>query len=345
LYVCASGVTVGSIARTVLVIGAQGVLGTFVAREFSAAGWQVTRAGRRPEDASDFRLIDLDDPASLRGACAEADLVVNTVHHRELAPERTVLREGGTLVNLTELDEPERAQLAREGTDGRGLVVADTGFSGIAYLLISELLREHPEADAAEYSLMFSASGSSGRAGALFAHGLLTASSHHETKVVPLPEPYGNQRCLEVGAGLRQRIGEVPVRHYLCMKPRPLQGMLLALNSARLMRSMPAALFTAGARKVPSELSEEPICEWVAVSRAGKCLAAHTLGGRGYYRITAAATVTFGEALLRSDALDNGKRGLHSIDELITLADLRPTLEERGITIRKQPADRVASAA
>jgi hypothetical protein len=340
---------VRSIARTVLVIGAQGVLGTFIARDFSAAGWQVTRAGRRPEPAPDFRLIDLDEPASLRQACAEVDLVVSTVHHPELAPERTVLREGGTLINLTELDQPERAQLEREGAEARGLVVADTGFSGIAYLLISELLREHPEADAAEYSLMFSASGSSGRAGALFAHGLLTASSHHQTKVVPLPEPFGERRCLEVGAGegdgLRKKLGEVPLRHYLCMQPRPLHGMLLALNSAWLLGLMPASLFTVGARKVPSELSEEPICEWVAVSRGGRCLAAHTLGGRGYYRITATATVAFGEALLGSGGVGNGKRGLHSVDELISLADLRPAIEERGITIRKQPADRVASAA
>ena len=111
-------------ARKVLVIGAQGVLGTFIAREFSAAGWQVTRAGRRPEDAADFRLIDLDDPADLSQACAEVDLVVNTAHHRELSPERTVLRQGGTLINLTDFTQPERAQLASEGAEGRGLVVA-----------------------------------------------------------------------------------------------------------------------------------------------------------------------------------------------------------------------------
>lgn len=339
----------GSIARTVLVIGAQGVLGTFIARDLSAAGWQVTRAGRRPEDAPDFRLIDLDDPASLTRACAEVDLVVNTVHHHELAPERTILRQGGTLINLTDLSEPERAQLAREGAEGRGLVVADTGFSGIAYLLIAEMLREHPEADTAEYLLMFSASGSSGRAGALFAHSLLTASSHHQSKLLPLPEPFGERRCLEVGAGeeggLRKKVGEVPLRHYLCMQPRALQGMLLGLNSMRLLGLMPTGMFTAGARKVPSELSDESICEWVAVSRGGQCLAAHTVGGRGYYRLTAAATVLFGEALLGPDAFGDGKSGLRSIDELVTLADLRPAVEKRGITIRKRPPERVASAA
>ena len=91
--------------------------------------------------------------------------------------------------------------------------------------------------------------------------------------------------------GLRKRIGAVPIRHYLCMQPRSLHSLLLALNRARLIGLMPTASFTAGTRKVPTELSEEPICEWVAVSRGGKRLAGQTLAGQGYYRMTAAATV------------------------------------------------------
>lgn len=335
-------------ARTVLVIGAQGVLGTFLAREFTSAGWQVTRAGRRREDAPDFRLIDLDDVANLRQACAEADLVVNTAHHRDLSPERTVLRHGGTLINLTDFTPAQRAQLAGEGAEGRGLVVADTGFSGIAYLAIAEMLREHPEADAAEYTLMFSANGSSGRAGALFAHRLLTSSSHHETTTVPFPEPFGERRCIEVGAGrdggLRKRIGAVPIRHYLCMQPRSLHRVLLALNRARLIGLMPSASFTAGTRKVPTELTEEAICEWFAISRGGRRLAGQTLAGQGYYRVTVAATVAFGEALLGSNAAE-GRRGLRSIDELITLDDIRPAAEQRGIRIREQPQHSLMRAA
>jgi NAD(P)-dependent dehydrogenase (short-subunit alcohol dehydrogenase family) len=336
----------GSVTRAALVIGGQGVLGSFIARDLTAAGWQVTRAGRRPENAPDFRLVDLDDPANVLEACAVVDLVVNAVHHPELVPERTVLRDGGTLINLTDLTEAERAQLARAGAEGRGLVVADTGFSGIAYLAIAELLREHPEADAAEYSLMFSASGSAGRAGALFAHRLLTASAHHGSTTVPLPEPFGESRCLEVGAGdagLRKRIGDVPLRHFLCMQPSALQRLLLTLNRARLIGLMPAALFTTGSGAVPAELTEEPICEWVAVSRDGRRLAARTLGGRGYYRITSAATVAFADALLESARFDDRKEGLHSIDELLTLEDIRAAVEGHGIAV--QPLDAVASAA
>ena len=323
-------------ARTVLVIGAQGVLGTWIARGFSAAGWEVTRAGRRPEQAADFRLVDLDDRDDLRAACAGADVVVNTAHHRELAPERVVLAEGGTLINLTDLDARERAQLSQEGPTARGLVVAGTGFSGIAYLAIAELLRDHPEADAAEYSLMFDAGGSSGRAGALFAHGLLTRSSYHATARVPFPAPVGERRCLEIGAGgdggLRQDVRGVPLRHYLCMQPRPLHAALLALNRVRLIGLLPAASFTAGARKVPAELSDEPICEWFAVSRGGRRLASGTLAGRGYYRMTSAATIAFAEALARRDGAHR-QAGLRSIDEVIALDDVRADVESRGVAI------------
>ena len=74
----------------VLVIGAQGVLGSFIARSFSDAGWEVTRAGRRAESAPDFRLLDLGDAKSVSEACRGVDLVVNTAHHPELVLERTL---------------------------------------------------------------------------------------------------------------------------------------------------------------------------------------------------------------------------------------------------------------
>ena len=324
-------------ARTVLVIGAQGVLGTFIARELSNAGWQVTRAGRRPEDVPDFRLIDLNDSEDLRQACAAVDIVVNTAHDRDLTLQRAVLRHGGVLVDLTEFTQSERGKLGSDAA--KGLVVADTGLGGVAYLAIAEMLRELPEADAAEYSLMISANGSAGRAGVLLGHGLLTASSHHETVRVPFAEPFGAYRCLEVGADgdgrLRGEIGDVPLRHYLCMQPRSLHRALLALNGARLIGLMPKSLFTSGTSKVPAELSEESICEWVGVSQGEKRLAARNVEGRGYYRMTAAATLAFAEALVPAPGSGPDKRGLRSINELLTLADVRAGLEQGGVYVVK----------
>src|SRR5947209_2837530 len=206
-------------SRRVLVIGAQGVLGAFIARTFSQAGWKVVRAGRRPDTAPDFRRLDLDDDASVSRLCAQVDLVVNTAHHPELVPERTVLRQGGILIDLIELPQVERARLVALEPEARGLVVSDTGLGGVAYLALADLLRAHPQADAAEYSLMISASGSTGRAGALFAHTLLTATAHHRTLKVPFPKPFGTRRGIEVGADdggvLRAAIDGVHVRHYI----------------------------------------------------------------------------------------------------------------------------------
>jgi hypothetical protein len=320
-------------ARSALVIGAQGVLGNYIAKGLSEAAWEVTRAGRRPEEAADFRQLDLADPKSVSEGVRGFDLIVTTAHSPDLTLEGTILDQGGTLIDLIELSKPERAQLG-EVTKPKGLVVTDTGLGGVAYLAIAELLDVHPAADAAEYALMVSASGSTGRAGGLFAHKLLTSSRHHETAMVPFPEPFGTRRGLEVGQDTRgvprTAVNDVPIRHYLCMLPSPLNGMLLALNSARLISVLPAASFTAGAGNVPDELSDERICEWVAVSCDGERVATQTVEGEGYYRMTTAATVVFADALV-------GKRekGLCSIEQLVSLSELRPALGERGVSVRK----------
>lgn len=318
-----------------LLIGAQGVLGTFIARSLAAGGWKVTRAGRRPEDAPDFQLLDLNDPAAVRRACGEADLIINTAHHPELTPERAVLAAGGTLIDLIELSATERQALREAERVPRGTVVLDTGLGGVAYLAIADLLQRNPGAEQAEYSLMVSASGSSGRAGALFAHSLLTDSAHKPTSKLPFPKPLGERRCIQVGDGpdgvLREEIAGVPIRSYLCMAPRPLHRFLLALNALRLIGFLPSASFAAGTAKVPSEPSEEPICEWVSVFADGRRLGGCTLEGSGYYRMTAAATHVFAEALSTSPAKE---RGLLSLEEVLTLDAVRPGLEEHGIAVR-----------
>src|SRR5438128_9638896 len=107
----------------VLVIGAQGVLGSFIARRFREASWVVTRGGRRPETAEDFRLVDLDQPDTVAEACREADLVVSTVRHPSLLAERAVLTAGGVLLNLDDLPAAQRALLERDVKRPRRLVV------------------------------------------------------------------------------------------------------------------------------------------------------------------------------------------------------------------------------
>jgi NAD(P)-dependent dehydrogenase (short-subunit alcohol dehydrogenase family) len=325
------------VRRKILVIGAQGVLGNSLAKQLPESGWEVTRAGRRPDEAQGFRQVDLADPAAVSQACAEVDIVVSTAHHPGLIVEKTVLRQGGKLIDLIELSESERARLDAETSDPEGLVVIHTGLGGVAYLAIADLLRENPAADAAEYALMVSAAGSSGRAGGLFAHRLLTSSSQHASAAIPFPEPFGTRRCLEVGddrEGVpRATVGAAPIRHYLYMQPGALNSLMRALNAARIISALPRASFTAGSKKLPDELSEERICEWVAVSRNGTRLASQAIEGRGYYRMTLAATLVFAEALSRNA---NRQTGVRSIDELLTLTEILPALELRGMAVRKQ---------
>jgi NAD(P)-dependent dehydrogenase (short-subunit alcohol dehydrogenase family) len=320
----------------VLVIGGQGVIGSFIAREFAKAGWEVTRGGRRPEDgADDFRLVDLDRPDTVSAAIADADVVVNTAHHDELVVQRAVLREGGLLIELIELPAAARERLRRETPEPRGLVVGDTGLGGVSYLALAELFEQHPHADSGHYALMFSSNGSTGRAGALFAHGLVTETSHHPTATIPFPDPFGEERCLEIGTGsetvLRADVGGRPVHHYLCMKPGALHGMLRVLNKARLIGMLPKASFTSGTGKVPDEPSSEPICEWAGVARDGEWLGARSVQGEGYYAMTAAATVVYAEALAGREGLP---RGLASIDQVVSLAEVQPALERHGMTVR-----------
>jgi hypothetical protein len=328
-------------AKKVLVIGAQGVLGAGLVDRFSHAGWQVLRGGRRPEKSPEFRLLDLDDPLATSRLCKEVDVVVNTAPHPGMAAHRAVLRDGGLLIDVTELPGASRAQLLHREPAAKGLIVADTGLGSIAYLTIAALLQKHPEARASEYALMFSAAGSTGRAAAIFAHHLLTDSRHHATIKLDLPKPWGRQRFMEVSAdregGLRDEIGGRPVRHYLGMRPRPLQSLLSALNSARVISWLPEATFTAGAADASKKLTSEPICEWVAVvDHDGRRLAERTVQGEGYYRMTIAATVAVAQTLLAS----NGRKpGVCSVEEAIDFDALAPFLAEGDVRIEEQHLD------
>jgi hypothetical protein len=311
----------------VLVVGAHGVLGHFIAEELSQTGREVIRAGR-PQ-------LDLADPDAVSRACRDADLVISTAHHPDLNLEKTVLRQGGTLIDLIELSGTERARLDAEAADAGGLVVVHTGLGGVAYLAIADMLRNNAGADASEYALMLSAAGSSGRAGGRFAHQLLTGASHHASATVPFPEPFGTRRCLEVGGDfggpLRAEVGGAPVRHLLCMQPRALNGLMRGLNAARAIATLPSLMFTAGARRVPDELSAERICEWVAVSRGGARVASRAIEGRGYYRMTVAATLVFAEALSQ---IAHRPTGVRSIEEVLVLPELLEALERAGVSVR-----------
>jgi hypothetical protein len=113
-------------------------------------------------------------------------------------------------------------------------------------------------------------------------------------------------------------------------------GMLLA-NALRIISLLPRAAFFAGRGGVPAELSREPICEWVAVGSEDRRMAVRTIDGYGDYRMTTAATVVFAEALLRRRGGDHGDTNGVCVEDLLSLRELRPALEARGVRITERP--------
>src|SRR5204863_7001818 len=99
---------------------------------------------------------------------------------------------------------------------------------------------------------------------------------------------------------------------------------------------VPRAAFTAGRGRAPTDASSEPIAEWVSVRSGGRRLAARVIEGRGDYRMTAAATVVFGEALAELRAAEQ-RAGAFAPEELFSLARLWPALERRGFRILERP--------
>jgi hypothetical protein len=60
----------------------------------------------------------------------------------------------------------------------------------------------------------------------------------------------------------------------ICLAERPIAAALLTLNALRLLWVLPRVAFVGGRRTIPPELTREPVCEWVAVSRGGRRLGA-----------------------------------------------------------------------
>jgi hypothetical protein len=323
-----------------LVIGAQGVIGGFLARALREAGWEVTRGGRRPERSDDFRWVDLDREDTVVPACAEADLVVSSVYHPALFAERTVLRDGGVLLHLEDLPPDDRARLREEAPDPRGLVVDRTGLGGVTGLALAEMLRDHPEADAAEFGLILSAAERVGPRGGIFVHSLLRGPTHHRTVTVELPEPFGRRRCMEAAPRVTESLlGDAVgarARHlYLRFEPRPLSGLLRALNGLRLLSRLPQAAFTLGSGKAPEELSAQPTYHWVLVRREGEPLASAFVRGNGDYRSTVSAMVVLAGGLVPQLGAEPPRTGVRRLDELLSLSEIEPALHERGISITR----------
>jgi hypothetical protein len=321
--------------RSVLVIGGQGFLGSFIARAFAQEGWRVTRGGRRAERAADFRLVDLDRPETVDAATRDVDLVVSTVRHPRLVAERAVLRAGPTLINLDDLHAAERARLQEEVPSPKGLVVDRTGLYGVAMLALAELLGRHPEADTVHYGFLAGIAEKSGPAGGALMERLLHGAGRRRTARVRLPDPFGRRRAIEAGADadgiLRDVVGARSFRVYVCFVPAAVNGIILALNALGVAGRLPLSALPSG--KPPAEPSRQPTCHWLEVRRGRELLASRFVRGNGDYRMSVAATRIFADALIPGAGVEPRRRGVFGVDEILTLAELSPALRAHGITV------------
>ena len=321
----------------VLVIGAQGALGSFIARGFREAGHDVIRGGRRDESASDFRLIDLDRPETVAEGCRGVDLVVSTVRHPKLVAERAVLRGGGVLFNLDDLPASERSDLSHSVAEQQGLVVDRTGLGGVTGLAAAELLDQHPEADTLEFGIMASATEKVGRAGGLLIERILSNGGHLDTVRVSLPEPFGSRRCLSSARAAAELVAPLArgrrARFYICFLPAAFSALFLGLNAAGVASRLPQFVFTIGRSSLPASPSQQTTCHWAAVTRAGVRLGRRVVIANGDYRSTVEATLVFADALVPAVGTKLPRKGVFGVEEILTLRKLVPTLEARGICI------------
>jgi hypothetical protein len=328
----------GEANRSVLVIGAHGILGGAVVGAFEGACWRVVRGVRRGDGIGGSAIVDLERPETVAAAIAGVDLVVDPVPHPELTAERVALREGGTLIDVSMRAAAAGRRLREDTTTARGTVVLNAGRTpGVSNLVASDLLAAHPEADAVEIVFSFAAGGVSGRAGGESLHRHLTSAPRHRTAVIPFPVPIGPTRCLRFAESEDGWLGDLAARRtvatYARFSPNALNRAVLAVNALRLMRALPRGAFIPRGSNRPAELTTEPLTEWVAVRRQGTRLAARTITGAGNYRATAAATLVLAEALVDRARRDGLPPGCFEPQELFTLPELEGDLRRRGLAV------------
>ena len=326
--------SLGAMAGTALVIGAQGVLGAFISRGLAAEGWNVRRGGRRPESVPDFTLVDLDRPGTVERAIDEADLLVNCVPDDRLVAERIALGVGATLLNIGSLRLAARREMEEQRGDGPGLVVVHGGLTpGVTTLVFKELLARFPEADGLEYAWASSAAQSSGRAGAALVANQLGTRRRREVKTVDFPDPIGRRRCIEWGRGEEGWFGAYPARYdcraWFFLGPSPVMAAMRALNRIGGLGLLKPRLLAIGHSRIPRSPSAEPKRDLMAVTRRGRQLGAYAMNGEGDYATTVAATLALIEALMGDG---RGPSGVHGVDDLFELKDLLPGLERRGVS-------------
>lgn len=328
--------------KTILMLGAQGVLGRFTASALQAAGHKVYRAGRRTEDSADFRCVDLDRMETLTAALQGIDLVVSTIEDPQVRAELAILRQGGVLLSAATIPAGARRLLDAEAAKGAiGTVVTNSGFSGVGALVVKDLLEQFPKADEVEMAYVVSTSGSSGLTGARYGYRLLTEVAGMRTARLTFSPPRGARWCFDLSDNDEvwmspKMLGKRKLRPHLTIAEKGLNGFLMLLNRLRILQHLPeAALTTAPKLKpAPSALSREPMRARLAVYQGKQLLAARGLESEGDYHSTVQATTVFAGHLLALRDQGVISPGICGVEDLFHMKDLQTELNADRIYVR-----------
>jgi hypothetical protein len=169
------------------------------ADQFERAGWDVYRAARSPLRVERYRYVDFDRPETVASATNDVDLIVNTVADRGMRAEAVVLKHGGLLFNIAAGPLADGLALRdRVPSDPLGTVVLHGGLvPGITSLIFTDMLAARPETNLLEMVWTLTGQGYSGPEGRLWAHSYIAGRAHSPVFRVPLPEPYGERKCME----------------------------------------------------------------------------------------------------------------------------------------------------
>lgn len=333
---------------TVLIIGADGILGSIIANEFEIQQWDVRR-GSRSHSRHSAVYVDLHNEESVIRASIGCDLVVNTVPDPRFSVEKMVARRGGLVVTTSIADPWALRGLRARNSQARGTVIVNAGLGpGVTTLVAADLIRTYPFADNIEIALTLSSKGTCGRAGVEFVHRSLTQSGRHRstsgrhyTRVIPFPEPVGPRLCFEFAEREDGWIGDLAngrrVHTYGCMDGKALHATVLGLNRIGLLGRLPRRPFNHGCHGGPVYPSSEQVAHWVAVKEHDNVIAARTVECRGIYKSAAQAAALLGRELVTRHR--DGKlvqTGFLRPDEVFGLVDLKNSLESNGIKVTEQ---------
>ena len=325
----------------VLVLGAQGLLGHHTAIALREAGYDVVRGGRRPETATDFRLIDFDSAASMRRALVGVAIVVSSIEDPDTRFEREVLDNGGLFLSQATIPAPARRSLSVRATrDAGGSVILNAGLSGVGGLVARDLLERHPDADLLELGYIISTGGSGGLAGVSYVHRLLTGQASLNAVTRRFPAPFGLLACFDLSGNDEiwlspQMLAGRVVRPCLSVAEPWLRNFLLFSNRWGFLARLPKAMFTAGVRlkRMTKTLTREPMRVRVAAYRGAELLEASGIDADGDYHSTVQSTVVFVSELLKR-APGALPRGVCNVEDVLRLGDVSNELAKDGFVVR-----------